>query len=75
MSHPWALVGSNDFIIDCISFSEMVKDFILVFVLYKKDGKVLAFFIGVHEKKAIVGFEPSQWPHILMASEMLGFFI
>ena len=53
----------------------MLKNFILVFVLYEKDGKVLAFFIGVHEKKAIVGFEPSQWPHILMASEMLGFFI
>ena len=53
----------------------MLKNFILVFVLYEKDGKVLAFFIGVHEKKVIVGCEPSEWPHILMASEMLEFFI
>ena len=35
-------------IIDSISFSKMLKGFILVFVLYKKDGKVLSFFIGVH---------------------------
>ena len=26
----------------------MLNDFMLVFVLYEKDGKVLAFFIGVH---------------------------
>ena len=26
----------------------MLKDFILVFGLYEKDGKVFAFFIGVH---------------------------
>ena len=26
----------------------MLNDFTLVFVLYEKDGKVLAFFIGVH---------------------------
>ena len=44
MSLSW----SNDFIIDSISFSVRLKDFILVFVLYKKGGKVLAFFIGVH---------------------------
>ena len=48
MSYPWTLVGSTGFIIDSISFSEMLNDFILVFVLYEKDGKVLAFFIGVH---------------------------
>ena len=48
LSHPWALVGSTGFIIDSISFSEMLNDFILVFFLYEKDNKVLAFFIGVH---------------------------
>ena len=26
----------------------MLNDFILVFVLYENDGKVLAFFIGVY---------------------------
>ena len=48
MSYSWALVGSNDFIIDSISFAEMLNDFILMFVLYEKDGNMLAFFIGVH---------------------------
>ena len=39
-----SLIGSNDFNIDSISFSEMLKDFLL----YGKDGNMLAFFIGVH---------------------------
>ena len=26
----------------------MLNDFILMFVLYEKDGNMLAFFIGVH---------------------------
>ena len=39
-----SLIGSNDFNIDSISFSEMLKDFLL----YGKDGDMLAFFIGVH---------------------------
>ena len=42
------LSTNSGLVIDSISFSVMLNDFILVFVLYEKDGKVLAFFIGVH---------------------------
>ena len=34
LSHPCALVGSNDFFIGNISFSVTQKEFTLVFVLY-----------------------------------------
>ena len=44
LSHPCALVESNDFIIDNISFSVTI----LVFVLYEKGCSTLAFFIDVH---------------------------
>ena len=43
-----SLVGFNDFIVGSISFSEMLTDFILVFLLYEMDCKVFGFFIGVH---------------------------
>ena len=42
------LVGFNDFIVGSISLSEMLTDFILVFLLYEKDCKVFGFFIGVY---------------------------
>ena len=42
------LSTNSGLVIDSISFSVMLNDFILVFVLYEKDGKGLAFFIGVH---------------------------
>ena len=48
LSYTCALVESNDFIIDNMSLSVTLKEFILVFVLYKEDGRTLAFFIGVH---------------------------
>ena len=40
----------------------MLRDFILVFVLYEKDGNVLAIFIGVHidAKKLLKMFAFSQ---------------
>ena len=42
-------------------FSVMLNGFILVFVLYGKDGKVLEFFIGVHidAKKLLKMFDLS----------------
>ena len=43
-----SLVGFNDFIVGSISFSEMLTDFILVFLLYEMDCKVFGFFIGVY---------------------------
>ena len=42
------LSTNSGLLIDSISFSVMLNDFILVFVLYEKDGKGLAFFIGVY---------------------------
>ena len=39
---------SNDFIIDNMSLSVTLKEFILVFILYEKGGRTLAFFVGVH---------------------------
>ena len=48
LSQPWALLGSNVFIIANISFSVTWKDLILLPVLYEKDGKQLVLSIGVH---------------------------
>ena len=48
LSYPCVLVESNDFIIDNMSLSETLKEFILELVLYEKSGRTLAFFIGVH---------------------------
>ena len=48
LSFPCALVESNDFIIDNMSLSVTLKEFILVFILYEKGGRTLAFFIGLH---------------------------
>ena len=48
LSQPCALVGSSDFIIGNVSFSVAWKQFILLFFLSEKDGRVLVFFIGVH---------------------------
>ena len=47
LSYPCALVEFV-FIIDNISLSVTLKEFILVFVLFEKGGGTLAFFIGVH---------------------------
>ena len=46
-SYPCDLLKSNDFIINNISFLVPWKVFILVFVLYEKDGNILVF-IGDH---------------------------
>ena len=48
LSQPWALLGSNVFIIANISFSVTWKDFILLPVLHEKGGKYLALSVGVH---------------------------
>ena len=48
LSQPWALLGSNDFIVANISFSVTWEDLILLPVLYEKDGKQLVLSIGVH---------------------------
>ena len=48
MSYPCALVESNALIIDNMSLSVTLEEFILVFALYEKGGRTLAFFIGVH---------------------------
>ena len=47
LSYPCALVESNAFIIDNMSLSVNLKEFVLVFVLYEKGGRTLTFFIGV----------------------------
>ena len=47
LSYPCALVEFV-FIIDNISLSVTLKEFILEFVLYEKGISTLAFFIGVH---------------------------
>ena len=39
---------SNDFIIDNMSLSVTLKEFILVIVFHEKGGRTLAFYIGVH---------------------------
>ena len=39
---------SNDFIIDNMSLSVTLKEFILVFVFHEKGGRTSAFYIGVH---------------------------
>ena len=48
LSHPCALVESNDFIIDNMPLSVTLKESTLVFVLHEKGGSTLTFFIGVH---------------------------
>ena len=48
LSYPWAVLGSNDFNIDSISFSEILKDFILEYILYEENEKAFPLFIGVH---------------------------
>ena len=48
LSYPCALVESNDFIIDNMSLSVTLKEFILVIVFHEKGGRTFAFYIGVH---------------------------
>ena len=62
MSHPWALDESKAFIIRSISSLVTRNEVVLVFVLYKKGGKILVFCIGVHiaEKKLLKRFAFSQ---------------
>ena len=48
LSQPWALLGSNIFIITNILILVLWKDLILLPVLYEKDGKQLGLSIGVH---------------------------
>ena len=47
LSYLCGLVESNAFIIDNMSLSVTLEEFILVFGLYEKGGRTLAFFIGV----------------------------
>ena len=39
---------SNDFIIDNMSLSVTLKEFILVIVFHEKGRRTFAFYIGVH---------------------------
>ena len=48
LSHLCTLVGSRDYIISNMSFSVAWKEFILLFILYEKYDRVIAFFIDVH---------------------------
>ena len=67
LSQPWALLGSNVFIIANISFSVTWKDLILLLVLYEKDGKQLVLSIGVHieTKKLLKMFDFLQTPETI----------
>ena len=47
---PWALLGSNVFVIASISFSVTWKDLILLPVLFEKDSKQLVLSIVVHNE-------------------------
>ena len=47
LSQPWALAGSNFFIINDISSSVKWNDVILTLVLYENNGNMLEFFIAV----------------------------
>ena len=48
LSHLCTLVGSRDYTISNMSFSVAWKEFILLFILYEKYDRVIAFFIDVH---------------------------
>ena len=48
LSHTCPLVVSSDFIFSNIPFWAAWKEFVLLCVLYEKDGRVLAYFIGVY---------------------------
>ena len=54
LSQPWALLGSNVFIIANISFSVRWKDLILLPVLYEKDSK--QFVLSIATKKLLKMF-------------------
>ena len=74
LSQPWALLGSNDFIIANISFSVTWKDLILLPVLYEKDGKQLVLSIGVYieAKKLLKMFAFLQKSEINLLSTRRG---
>ena len=74
LSQPWALLGSNVFIIANISFSVTWKDLILLPVLYEKDGKQLVLSIGVYieAKKLLKMFAFLQKSEINLLSTRRG---
>ena len=62
LSQPWALLGSNVFIVANIPFSVTWNNLILLPVIYRKEVQQLVLFIGVHieTKKFIKMFAFSQ---------------
>lgn len=53
-SYPCDLLESNDFITNNISFLVPWKVFILVFVLYEKDGNILVFIGDYTDAKGLL---------------------
>ena len=72
LSQPWALLGSNIFIIANISFSVTWKDLILLRILYEKDGKHCIIYRCTYRGKKVIKnvcFFTKVWNHLIIDKE------